>query len=78
MKILKVSHDDNEADIRLNSDELVLLGNILYASRQCYDNDKTFNKLRGAFLLARDLSIYGSIDGFSVDCLKECMDKVKD
>lgn len=75
MNILSISKKDNEAIVRLSSDELVRLGNIFY----CVPDDKkdnTYYALYSEIMLARDLSQYGHIDGFCFERIAECRSKL--
>ena len=75
MQILNISYDKKEAIIRLDSDELVRLCNVLYAQEKY--NDNLHHKLYGELMIARDLCQYGHIDGFCFDRIAECRSKIK-
>ena len=77
MNILNISKKDNEAIVRLSSDELVKLGNILFHAPYT-DKDNLYYKLYGEIMLARDLSQYGHIDAFCFERIAECREKLKD
>lgn len=76
MNILNVSKKDNEVVVRLSSDELVKLSNVLYHAPDSDKND-IYYKLYGNVMLARDLSQYGHIDEFCFERIAECRKKIK-
>ena len=76
MEMLSISKKDNEAIVRLSSDELVKLSNVLYHAPDS-DRNKLFYKLYGEVMIARDLSQYGHIDGFCFEKIIECRNKLK-
>lgn len=76
MNILSVSRKENEAVVKLSSDELVKLSNVLYHAPDCDKND-IYYKLYGDVMLARDLSQYGHIDGFCFERIAKCREKLK-
>ena len=77
MNILSVSKEKNEAVVRLTSDDLVKLSNVLYHAPDSDKND-IYYKLYGDVMLARDLSQYGHIDGFCFDRIATCRKKLKE
>ena len=77
MNILSVSKEKNEAVVRLTSDDLVKLSNVLYHAPDSDKND-IYYKLYGDVMLARDLSQYGNIDGFCFDRIATCRKKLKE
>ena len=76
MNILSVSKEKNEAVIRLNSNELVELCNVLYKA-QSEDKKKIFYLIWGNMMMARDLSQYGHIDDFCFEKIAQCREKIK-
>ena len=76
MTILSVSKEANEAVIRLDSDELVTLCNVLSQATKA-DNAKAITyELYDSLMIARDLSQYGHIDAFCLDRIIKCREKV--
>ena len=75
MEMLSISKKDNEAIVRLSSDELVKLSNVLYHAPDS-DRNELFYKLYGEVMIARDLSQYGHIDGFCFEKITECRNKL--
>lgn len=76
MNILNLSKKDSEAIVRLSSDELVKLANVLYYAPDSEKND-IYYKLYGDVMLARDLSQYGHIDGFCFERIAKCREQLK-
>lgn len=76
MNILSVSKKENEAVVRLTSDELVKLSNVLYHAPDSDKND-IYYKLYGDVMLARDLSQYGHIDEFCFGRIAKCRENLK-
>lgn len=75
MNILSISKEDNEAIVKLSSDELVKLGNIFYNVSDD-KKDNLYYKLYGEIMLVRDLSQYGHIDGFCFERIADCRSKL--
>lgn len=78
MNILSVSREKNEAVIRLDSDELVALCNVLYRETRVNIPKAIIYKLYGDLMIARDLSQYGHIDAFCYEKIGECREKIKE
>ena len=76
MNILNISKADKEVVVTLSSDELVELSNVLYNAPEG-DKNKSYYKLYGEIMLARDLSQYGHIDKFCFEQIAECREKFK-
>lgn len=76
MEILNISKKDCEAIVRLSSDELVKLANVLYHAPDA-DKNNLYYKLYGEIMLVRDLSQYGHVDGFCFEKIAECREKLK-
>lgn len=76
MNILSVSKEKNEAVIKLDSNELVELCNVLYKA-QSEDKKKIFYLIWGDMMMARDLSQYGHIDAFCFEKIAKCREKIK-
>lgn len=76
MEIINISKNENEAIVRLSSDELVKLANVLYHAPDSDKND-LYYKLYGEIMLVRDLSQYGHIDGFCFEKISDCREKLK-
>jgi hypothetical protein len=75
MNILSISKKDKEAVVRLSSDELVKLSNVLYNAPD-EDRNDIYYKLYGDIMLARDLSQYGHIDAFCFERISKCREKL--
>ena len=75
MNILNVSMTKRCAEVRLNSDELVELCNALYHAREKMEGRPLYYSIAANFDLVRDLSQYGSIDGFSFETIAELRQK---
>lgn len=76
MNILSVSKEKNEAVIRLDSNELVELCNVLYKVQKNEDRSKIFYLIWGNMMMARDLSKYGHIDAFCFEKIAKCREKM--
>lgn len=77
MNIKSISKKDKEVIVSLSSDELVKLGNVLYNAKE-EDKNRLYYKLYGEIIIARDLSQYGQIDGFSFERIAKCREKIKE
>lgn len=66
LNIQSISKEKREAVVTLNSDELVLLCNLMYQAPKEYQNRQLTNQLHSEMMIARDLSQYGLIDNFSI------------
>ena len=66
MNIQSISKEKRKAVITLDSDELVLLCNLMYQAPKEYQNRQLTNQLHSEMMIARDLSQYGLIDNFSI------------
>ena len=75
MNILNISKDKGEVVVKLTSDELVKLANVLYNAPDG-DKNNLYYKLYSEIMLARDLSQYGHIDGFCFEKIAECRRKL--
>lgn len=75
MDILSISKKEKEAVVRLSSDELVKLANVLYHAKDS-DKNNLYYKLYGEVMLARDLSQYGHIDGYCLAKIVECRESI--
>lgn len=75
MNILNISKNEKEAIVRLSSDELVKLANVLYHAPN-EDKNSLYYKLYGEIMLTKDLSQYGHIDGFCFGIIAECREKI--
>lgn len=71
MTILSVSKENNEAVIKLSSDELIELCNVMHKAKDT-NRHAIFYKMYGNMVMARDLSQHGSIDAFSFERIAEC------
>lgn len=78
MNILSVSKVENEAVIRLDSNELVALCNVLYHKTKDSDANEAIYRMYDALMLARDLSQYGHIDGHCLDSIIKCRNKISE
>ena len=76
MNIINISKKDREAIVRLTSDELVKLANVLYYAPDSEKNN-TYYALYSEIMLARDLSQYGHIDAFCLERIVKCREKLK-
>lgn len=77
MTILSVNKQNNDAVIKLNSDELVELCNVLHKAKDT-NRHAIFYKMYGNMMLARDLSQYGSVDAFSFEKIAQCRAKASE
>lgn len=77
MNILSVSKEKNEAIIKLDSNELVELCNVLHQAQKIEDKRKIFYLIWGNMMMARDLSQYGHIDNFCFEKIAQCREKIK-
>ena len=77
MTIVSVSHEERKATITLDSCELVELCNAMYfaSTEKEITNQKRFYHIYGDLMMARDLSQYGHLDGFSFNSIAECREK---
>lgn len=78
MTIISVSNQANEAVVRLDSDELVALCNMLSHETKADNTKVIIYKLYDNFMIARDLSQYGHIDAFCLDKIIKCREKIKE
>ena len=77
MTILSVSKEKSEAVVKLNSDELVALCNVLYQATKVENVRAIVYQLYSNMMIARDLSQYGHIDAFCYEKIGECREKVR-
>lgn len=77
MTILSVSKEKSEAVVKLNSDELVALCNVLYQATKAENVKSIIYQLYGNMMIARDLSQYGHIDAFCYEKIGECREKAR-
>ena len=77
MTIVSVSCEERKATITLDASELVELCNAMYfASKEKETtHHKRFYHIYGDLMMARDLSHYGHLDGFSFNAIAECREK---
>ena len=78
MNILSVSKTENEAVIRLDSTELVALCNVLYQATKDDNVKAIVYQLYDNLMIARDLSQYGHIDGFCLNSIIKCREKIQE
>ena len=78
MNILSISKIENEAVIKLDSNELVALCNILYHKTKDADAHEIVYRMYDTLMFARDLSQYGHIDGHCLDSIVKCRNKIKE
>lgn len=69
MQFLNISKEKQEVVVRLDTNELVVLSNVLYqAKRQMIDNE-VYHKIYSDIILARNLASYGQIDEHVLDVM---------
>ena len=78
MNIISLSNVEREAVVRLDSDELVALCNILFHETKANPANIMAYKLYDNFMIARDLSQYGHIDAICLEKIIKCREKVKE
>lgn len=78
MTILSISKEKSESVIRLNSNELIALCNVLYQSTKDENAKAIVYQLYNNLMIARDLSQYGHIDDFCLGNIIKCRDKIKE
>ena len=76
MNIQSISKEKSEAIVTLTSSELVTLCNVLYEKTVGEDASKTALKLYADLMIARDLSQYGHIDAFCLECIIKCRERI--
>ena len=77
MNILSISKEKREAVIKLDSDELVALCNLLYKATKEEDVKAIIYKMLGSLMIARDLSQYGNLDAFCLSSIIKCREKME-
>ena len=75
MNILNINKEKKEVVIKLSSDELVKLTNVLYHAPDA-DRNSLYYKLHGDLMIARDLAQYGHIDDYCLGRIVECRNKI--
>lgn len=78
MNILKISKIEKEAVIKLDSNELVTLCNILYHKTKEENANEVIYRMYDMLMLARDLSQYGFIDSHCLDSIVNCRNKLNE
>ncbi len=78
MNILSISKEENEAVVRLDSNELVALCNVLYQTTKDGSAKEIIYRVYDTLMLARDLSQYGHIDSFCLDNIIKCRKKIEE
>ena len=76
MTIVSVSSEKREATITLKTEEMVELCNAMFHAKEKHDRER-FYHIYGDLMMARDLSQYGHLDEFSLNCVVECREKIK-
>lgn len=76
MEIIQLSKEKKEVTIRLSSDELVKLTNVLYHATD-EDKNNLYYQVHSDLLMARDLCQYGHIDQFCLSEINKCRDQIK-
>ena len=77
MNIISVSKKKREAVVLLNSTELVVLCNALYRVTEDEKANAKTHQLYADLIIARDLSQYGNLDGFSMERIMCHREKAK-
>lgn len=72
MNIQNISKEKKEATIKLSGDDLVIIGNALYAQFDEKKEEENFLQLYSDVMMARDLCRYGHVDDFCLHNIVKC------
>lgn len=76
MNIQNISKEKKEATIKLSGDDLVIIGNALYAQFDEKKEEENFLQLYSDVMMARDLCQYGHVDNFCLSNIVKCRSSI--
>lgn len=77
MNIQSISKVNREVTVKLTADDLVIIGNALYAQSGEKKNNDYFMQLYSDIMMARDLCQYGHVDNFCFQNIVKCRSELR-